>query len=90
MKVPSCFLTVAHLVLATCIACAPSNSGPATTDVTDPQLPELAEADRKYLWDLEHHGNVLSQIGLRKIGKSICQEQQEQLQQFLVHLLRLD
>ena len=83
MKVNSCFLTVGHLVLATCIACAPSNSGPTATDVADPPLPELAEADREYLWDLEHHGNVLSQIGLRKIGESICQDQQEQLQHVL-------
>ena len=83
MKVTSCFLTVGHLVLVTCIACAPSNPDPAATDATDPQLPELAEADRKYLWDLEHHGNVLSQIGLRKIGESICQNQQEQLRHAL-------
>ena len=46
MKVTSCFLTVGHLVLVTCIACAPSNPDPAATDATDPQLPELAEADR--------------------------------------------
>ena len=86
MKGTSCFLSLGHLALLTCIACGPSNPGPSATDATDApgaQLPELDEADRKYLWDLEHHGNVLSQIGLRMIGESICQDQQEQLQHVL-------
>jgi hypothetical protein len=32
----------------------------------------LPEADREYLWMLEHHGNVLNKFGFRRIGEALA------------------
>ena len=32
---------------------------------------ELPEQDREYLWDLEHHGNVLGQRGFKRLGQAL-------------------
>ena len=79
MKVAPYFRSIGYLVVVTCVACGPTQPPPASDMVAEPEVPELTEVDRKYLWDLEHHGNVLSQIGLRAIGDAICNAQLDRL-----------
>src|SRR5436190_15212177 len=47
----------------------------AATDETPPAKDEnkysLSEADKEFLWDVEHHGNVLSTHGFKVIAKAL-------------------
>jgi len=34
----------------------------------------LPEADREFVWSLEHHGNVLNKFGLRRLGERAAEQ----------------
>jgi len=50
---------------------------------TDDQTWSLEEADREYLWDLEHHSNLLVKFGFGTIAKAIQDQDQHALRRVL-------
>ncbi len=48
---------------------AREESGAATT--VRPQEPELSEAERNYLWEIEHHGNLLVKHGFGPLASGL-------------------
>ena len=53
---------------------APSPSGPAL-----PKEELLSADERTYIWDIEHHGNLLSQKGFKAISQALSQGDEKSL-----------
>src|SRR5437660_12839863 len=34
----------------------------------------LPEGEREFLWDLEHHGNLLNRFGFRRLGAALAEQ----------------
>src|SRR5262245_47072641 len=59
---------------------APANTPPALPEIqivqeedkqTPPADPTLPEAEREFLWDVEHHGNLLNAHGFKKFADAL-------------------
>lgn len=57
-------------------------SSPTQESALKDELP-LDESERAYLWDIEHHGQLLSQRGFKLLGKALRQADRAALQNIL-------
>jgi hypothetical protein len=51
--------------------------------VTDRLALSIPEAEREFLWALEHHGNLLNKFGFRRLGAALAEDEDESLRAML-------
>jgi hypothetical protein len=56
---------------------------PASQAKSHPELEEMDEEQREFLWQVEHHGNILSQIGFPALAGALKQSDGKALAQIL-------
>src|SRR5205807_5961681 len=51
----------------------------ASAPAADRMALALPESDREFLWDLEHHGNVLNKFGFRRLWEALAGQNSQTL-----------
>ena len=75
------------------LACSPNNGSNQPSPVSDASNPGstasglplavMGERERQYLWEIEHHGLVLSRNGFKKLGEALGRADSKALSAFL-------
>ncbi len=59
-------------VVSSCIGCWNSNNEVTQDNTTELNvIASLPKEQSEYLWDLEHHGNILVQVGLQQLADAL-------------------
>ena len=77
-KKPSHNAPLPRLQLATL---KPTDRRPAV-----PHVPPMPTADREYLWQVEHHGNILNQLGFADLSKALSRADEPALRKIFADI----